>query len=517
MAATLSTHSSTHRQSTAGRRQARRIVRQSQTHAGYCSKTTESAAEFTDCELGQKGVFGSLPAAVWSKEGDAALRACLDHCSRCARCRFVSFSQQWKDCSWYHTCNTSSLQRDVPNFQTYQMPPGALKVNGTARPRRAKATSRRSRQALLIGGRGGGQGRFDGSNSSSRWAWYQPTAAMRLAVLLVGKVGTLQDPPSWVPADGADQTVVQLAYHMLRQNLLEANPGCQSDLFVYTWNPGLGPYIDKLYRPAWSSHQPERRGIGKALSFSAALAAALRAKRSSEQRKGTTYDLVLAMRIDALLLAPLVLSNLPRAQLWFPSQCCRPDPGAEGLSRALEAGYEHTKHECTGEGLICDVCTTSRYLRMVGTDNDKDMAAEAEYNYFVNDWLVAAPSATADTFVAVYEQHSAYLAALKEVGIGTPWMHFVWAAHVHHALRVAAGVRACVEAGRELVLVRDASKGRYCRTSVNIAHSALPHVRGPVWGGMTHALCPERGRVSCPWNSHRCATTAIEGPRQALF
>ena len=157
MAATLSTHSSTHRQSTAGRRQARRIVRQSQTHAGYCSKTTESAAEFTDCELGQKGVFGSLPAAVWSKEGDAALRACLDHCSRCARCRFVSFSQQWKDCSWYHTCNTSSLQRDVPNFQTYQMPPGALKVNGTARPRRAKATSRRSRQALLIGGRGGGQ------------------------------------------------------------------------------------------------------------------------------------------------------------------------------------------------------------------------------------------------------------------------------------------------------------------------------------------------------------------------
>jgi hypothetical protein len=115
---------------------------------------------------------------------------------------------------------------------------------------------------------------------------------------------------------------------MLRQNLLEANPGCQSDLFVHTWNPRLGPYIDKLYRPAWSSHQPERRGIGKALSFSAALAAALRAKRSSEQRKGTTYDLVLAMRIHALLLAPLVLSNLPRAQLWFPSQCCRPDPGA---------------------------------------------------------------------------------------------------------------------------------------------------------------------------------------------
>ena len=492
-------------------------------HVGYCSKTEEGlGAEFTDCELGQKGVLGPLSRALWQAGEVVSLRACVEHCSRCQRCRYFSFSQQWRDCSWYRSCDLKSLHKDVANFQTFKMP-ASMHIN-TSRIRRAKAEGRNRRQALLIGARGGkgGGGGKDrgggisgggGGGSSDGWAWFQPVAAMHVAILLFGKVGTLEEPPSWVGADRGDRTIARLARESLRANVIDANPHSTHDVFVHTWNPSLGGHIDALYRPAWSSHEPERHGITKVLSASLSLAAVLRAKQASERKAQRRYDLVAAMRLDVLFLVPLVWARLPRAQLWLPSQCCRPDHGGGRVPRSLETAYETMKEECTGEGLICDLCTTSRFLRM--GNGDREMALEAEYNYYVNDWLLLAPSATADTWSALAERPGAYTDALKEVGIHTTWMHFFWAAHLHHALRASAGVQPCLEAGRELVLVRFASKGRYCQTNVSVAAS-LPSVRGPVWGGMQRALCPSPGRVSCPWQSHRCAATAVEGARAAF-
>jgi hypothetical protein len=39
-------------------------------------------------------------------------------------------------------------------------------------------------------------------------------------------------------------------------------------------------------------------------------------------------------------------------------------------------------------------------------------------------------------------------------GIFLSWHHFMWAAHVHHALRVSKGVRRALEAGVSFTLVR---------------------------------------------------------------
>jgi len=107
----------------------------------------------------------------------------------------------------------------------------------------------------------------------------------------------------------------------------------------------------------------------------------------------------------------------------------------------LESAHDQMRRECLGSdsGLISDMCTTSRFLRLGGGRGDGEMASEAELNYYVNDWLFIAPSSTADTFGAIAERHMAYKHALAEVGIHTEWMHFYWAAHVHHALKSPPG------------------------------------------------------------------------------
>jgi len=183
----------------------------------------------------------------------------------------------------------------------------------------------------------------------------------------------------------------------------------------------------------------------------------------------------------------------------------------------LESAHDQMRRECLGSdsGLISDMCTTSRFLRLGGGRGDGEMASEAELNYYVNDWLFIAPSSTADTFGAIAERHMAYKHALAEVGIHTEWMHFYWAAHVHHALKVASGVRMAVEAATDFSLARSAAKstGRYCRTNRTVA---LPDVKASVWGGMQRRLCPHAGRISCPWQSHRCTAEAMEGPMQSI-
>ena len=102
--------------------------------------------------------------------------------------------------------------------------------------------------------------------------------------------------------------------------------------------------------------------------------------------------------------------------------------------------------------------------------------------------------------------------ALKdEVGIYAEWLHFYWAAHIHHALDVAAGVRPALEAGTDVGLARGVGNGRYCRANRSVAAWLPPAREGPVWGGMQTALCPRVGQVRCPFESHFCSAQALEG------
>ena len=77
---------------------------------GFCT-----VADFGggDCLNGDKGSW-SLPPATDSWRTAAA--TCTARCHACARCRFLSISLRWKDCTWSH--EDCELQHHVPGFRT---------------------------------------------------------------------------------------------------------------------------------------------------------------------------------------------------------------------------------------------------------------------------------------------------------------------------------------------------------------------------------------------------------------
>ena len=477
---------------------------------GFCAKTM--AGLRGDCEeLGSKGSFElAKPQSIWANRG-AAFDECTRLCLACGRCRFVSFSVRHRDCSWFHSCS-APLNSQVGGFVTFRLK-GERRNTSAARRGGARPPSpplRVRRDALRIVGTG---------NAPRSWEWLAPPAKAHVAIVLFGKVGTLDQSSSTSGRDSGDGDVVRLSAASLKAFVVRANPDSLIDLFVHSWNPRLGALLDALHAPKWSAHENEQGGIDKVASASASLKAALAARRRHESQAGVKYDLVLAIRHDLVWYKPLVWASLPRAQLWLPAQCCRPDPGRYGeVPDALEGALAAMRRECLGneDGIVNAVCSTSRFLRMAG--GDTRMPREAEFNYYVNDWLFLAPSATADSFAAISERRRAYDDALDEVGIRVAWLHFFWAAHVHHALGVSEGVRPAIEAGTEFNLVRLAASSRFCKTSALVANaSVLPAVRPPVWGNMANALCPRVGTVSCHWTSQRCAAGMAASEMSSLF
>ncbi|MDC0525799.1 hypothetical protein OAO87_02275 [bacterium] len=71
---------------------------------GHCGET--AAGDRGDCYSGDRGNLGLADASNWT----AAVEACLVRCARCARCRYVSLSLKWRDCSWYHECTARSRE-----------------------------------------------------------------------------------------------------------------------------------------------------------------------------------------------------------------------------------------------------------------------------------------------------------------------------------------------------------------------------------------------------------------------
>jgi len=95
--------------------------------SGYCGKTSylEHVGECTR----QKGRWDFT-----------TLADCKQKCMGCDMCNYISYSQEWKDCSWYFICD--QLHVDVPHFQTLKLknaPPFRLLVTMSGQIRGGKA------------------------------------------------------------------------------------------------------------------------------------------------------------------------------------------------------------------------------------------------------------------------------------------------------------------------------------------------------------------------------------------
>ena len=85
---------------------------------GYCATTSGAGNCSTDA-------MGSWPIDKKRPLRDslrAATEWCLAQCAGCARCRFVSVSARWSDCSWFERCSLDGLHRDVLSFRSGRAP-----------------------------------------------------------------------------------------------------------------------------------------------------------------------------------------------------------------------------------------------------------------------------------------------------------------------------------------------------------------------------------------------------------
>ena len=84
-----------------------------QNEPGFCDETT--AHEGIECSaIDHKGVWAA-----------AELPMCIKWCHQCVNCRFVSFSAEFGDCSWFHSCKKLRAGQDlkgyIPSHRTWQV------------------------------------------------------------------------------------------------------------------------------------------------------------------------------------------------------------------------------------------------------------------------------------------------------------------------------------------------------------------------------------------------------------
>lgn len=463
-------------------------------------------------------------------------------CRECERCRTISVSLEFKDCSWYHDCDLERLER-APNgaidaFRSGPPLPASSAGSNTSLPTWALASGRARRDELR--------------QRKLRLPWVKPHGTMDVAVVLFGKLGTFDLPASrmavergvavstspavgdtsgvapsrrstdWYipstdeplpPSSSADgggnsassssatqRAVVREAHASFVRHVVHPNPHVRLTVFAHSWNPSLGRVIDHLYQPAESTHDPERSHVCRegtcAKSALASLRWAIGAKRRHEKRRGRDFELAMLCRYDLAFHSPLRWDALRKGQVWVLAQCC-PWQGSPVGVPSLPAGMARARSiasvACLGEaqGEPMDYCRVSKLQPRLA-------AAEAEYNYIVNDWLVVAPSATLDTFRQLLPTYQKYDAALGEVGVRRRWLHFLWAAHIHDALGASDGL---MPIPTHVSLIRKAQfEGCYTNTSVE---ALLPTPAEPLYAS-TARLCPWRGRVRCHYHSKKC-------------
>ena len=85
--------------------------------SGYCAVTTAGAS---DCAVGESGMW--VASSTFPGVGRSGLlAACAHKCLGCARCNFVSFSQEGDECGWYHACELPLQTKFDDTFHTLRL------------------------------------------------------------------------------------------------------------------------------------------------------------------------------------------------------------------------------------------------------------------------------------------------------------------------------------------------------------------------------------------------------------
>jgi hypothetical protein len=252
----------------------------------------------------------------------------------------------------------------------------------------------------------------------------------RFALLLSGKVGSIRggcascadgfaskqhEPP------GASARLIAYVAKSHMQHVVRANAALGVDVFVHTWNPEAGLYIDQQYGDALrlSLHQPVE-SIASGRSFALSIGRGGRLVRAYEDsRGGTEYQSVLVMRYDAYVIAPLQLAPFESGSIYLDALCC--------AGKRTPTAKKYIKAACAARGLgfgrraqlLSDTipCRVSIYKGV------RDRGSIVDNSYFTKDWFFAAPSRIVESWLEIAANWKAHTCWAKVLGFTSDWSH----------------------------------------------------------------------------------------------
>ena len=381
----------------------------------------------------------------------------------------------------------------------------------------------------------------------------QGATTNRVALCLYGKLGSWDATPSALPTSGYNRSVATyaaLAHTTVQEHIVHANrrDGLQVDVFMHSWNPEVGPALDALYSPNLSLHQEPVPTLSRVRSSHLSLKRVLQLLRAHEV-SGDAVSLVMLSRFDVIWYKDLTLRDLSPSRIWLPHHC----QPVLGLSPKDEAAVHGL---CQSDrGALMEPAYTQRTfgVPLQRTDN---------YNSFVLDYWLIAPTHVAESFADIYHRHDEYIAQMQQkLGGWRPFAaHFFWTHHISTLLRrseaaVARGhapapplrVDFILQSELDFNLARFVGFGNDCavdtaavrmQLQARIEQMAKKLLPDPFESsdnslGLGHApvgtrnvswlvsQCPRAlstgRRLQCPWYSRRCDGTTRHRVRSLLL
>ena len=213
--------------------------------------------------------------------------------------------------------------------------------------------------------------------------------------------------------------LIRLCSESIRQHVIRPNA---ADVFVHSWNPEQAALLDAEYGALRSKHEPPVPLLSKSASQSLSIAKAAELADDYARTKGSPYALLLVLRLDLVVAAPIQLDGLDTGLLWFPQRCCM---------RLSSVGWARDVSHCR----------VSSHAK-----NDSRRSPSVELGYTLLDWAFAASAATVRTWGDIARQWASYLRQLEVLHLRTAsaelqWSHSVWAVHIHDVLNRTATLR----------------------------------------------------------------------------
>ena len=199
--------------------------------------------------------------------------------------------------------------------------------------------------------------------------------------------------------------------------------------------------------------QSQARSIGRA----AALVS------EYERARGREFSIVLTMRLDLVVGAPVRLEDFSPAHIWFNTACCRTSASTESDQTFVHSVCGPLERNVsrfpTGSQLL-GVTPQAVGKQQARNDRARYFARVVSYcrpshkisarknhsmvmysrAYFLHDWWFAARTGVVASFAEIDRNWSWYSAELREAG-AQEWSHYVWPLHVHDVLNLSSAVR----------------------------------------------------------------------------